>query len=223
MSPRTAVRRVSGVLATVALAAAALMWAPSAAVAASSPGCAYYNGLTVTAASLTTNQHDFYAGEVINITVPAAYGLTYTTGMTFGWANVSTNTFTIPSTGKYNLSWYTEPTKVVTWKFTCGTGGTTTPPPPVSTADADRDGVYDSADRCASTTLPDRFSKPVAGRYGANSAGKFVDGKGAVSSYTVVTTKGCSGSQIVAALKLKGTDARSGITLSTLQTWAARP
>ncbi|WP_353813494.1 hypothetical protein [Agromyces sp. SYSU T00266] len=107
----------------------------------------------------------------------------------------------------------------LTWTFTCsgsgGSGGSAT------TSDSDRDGVADSADSCASTTLPDSISRPTAGKYFANSSGKFVDGTGVSTGITVVDAGGCSATQIAKALRLSKKDSRSGISLTTLKNWAA--
>ena len=222
MSPRTALRRASGVAATIALAVAALVWAPSAAFAASSQGCAAYNGKTVAATGVSTSSMTFTAGEVIQANVPVKVGMTYSSGFTFTWARIVSNSFTVPTTGTYKMDWYTEPSTLVTWKFTCGTSSIAAPSPSptaTTTTDTDRDGVVDTKDRCASTKLPDTFSKLMKGRYSANAAGKFVDGAGIASPYTIASTKGCSAAQIISARKLGTADQRSGITLSTLQSW----
>ncbi|HEX6953400.1 MAG TPA: hypothetical protein VF156_00860, partial [Agromyces sp.] len=58
-------------------------------------------------------------------------------------------------------------------------------------------------------------------RYAATSTGRFVDGTGTYSGYTVIDTGGCSSIQIAKALGLGRTDQQSGITLTTLKNWAA--
>ena len=75
--------------------------------------------------------------------------------------------------------------------------------------------------RAAAPRSPTASGAPVAGRYYAQSTGRFVDGTGAFSGVTVADAGGCSATQIAKSLGLRKTDAQSGITLSALQNWAA--
>lgn len=118
----------------------------------------------------------------------------------------------------------------VSWTFDCSsggsgdaggdTGGGTGGSGPSGPSDADGDGVLDGADQCSGTSLPDSVKKAV-GYYYATASGSFVDGTGRSSGLTVEDTAGCSATQIAQELKIRGKAARSGITLSTLQSWAA--
>ncbi|RXZ45176.1 hypothetical protein [Agromyces binzhouensis] len=193
-------------------------------------GCGDLNGLKVTAKTVSRTIA-LNAGDVIGVTVSPArsgdlilLGGSAGTAIFFEEASATTGMkFTAPYSTTYGLGWSLETSGTVpsdlTWTFTCsgsgGSGGSAT------TSDADRDGVADSADSCPSTTLPDSVSRPTAGKYFANSSGKFVDGTGASAGVTVVDAGGCSATQIAKALRLSKKDSRSGISLTTLKSWAA--
>ncbi|GAA2041571.1 hypothetical protein GCM10009819_29420 [Agromyces tropicus] len=194
-----------------------------------SSGCSSLDGLKVTAKTVSKTI-TLAAGDKIGISVsPARSGdliiLSGSAGTSifFNEAPATTGmTFTAPYSTTYGLGWSLDTSGTIpsdlTWSFTCtgsgGSGGGTT------TSDADRDRVADSADACPSTTLPDNISRPTAGKYYANSGGTFVDGTGKSSGLTVVDTGGCSATQIAKALRLSKKDSRSGISLSTLTSWA---
>ncbi|WP_353828110.1 hypothetical protein [Agromyces sp. SYSU T0242] len=191
-------------------------------------GCASLDGTKVTAKTVSKTI-SLAAGDKIGVTVsPARSGdliiLSGSAGTSIFFEEASATTgmtFTAPYSTTYGLGWSLDTSGTVpsdlTWSFTCtgsgGSGGSAT------TSDADRDGVADSADACASTSLPDSVSRPAAGKYYANSSGRFVDGAGTSSGYTVVDTAGCSATQIAKALRLSKKDSRSGISLSTLTNW----
>jgi len=190
--------------------------------------CGYFAGRTVTADSVAVNSIGLKAGEVIGVTVsPARVGDTIIlsgggNGIFFMDAPATSGlNFRAPADGTYNLGWSLEASGTrpssLTWSFTCSTGSGSGG----GTSDADRDGVADTADACASTTLPDSVRKPVAGRYYAQSTGRFVDGTGASAGLTVVDAGGCSATQIASKLGLRKADTQSGIPLATLQNWAA--
>ncbi|MGR0319571.1 hypothetical protein [Agromyces sp. ZXT2-3] len=194
-----------------------------------STGCSSLNGLKVTAKTVSRTVA-LAAGDVVGVTVsPARSGdliiLAGSAGTSIFFEEAPATTglkYTAPYSTTYGLGWSLETSGTVpgdlTWTFTCtgsgGSGGT-------ATSDSDRDGVADSADACASTTLPDSISRPVAGRYFANSSGRFVDGTGAAAGITVVDAGGCSANQIAKALRLSKQESRSGISLTTLKNWAA--
>lgn len=189
--------------------------------------CSSFQGLTVTADSVSRNSVGLKAGEVIGVTVsPARDGDTIilTQGFTFSDAPATSGLqFRAPSDGTYNFGWSldaagTRPSSL-TWSFTCSTGGSGSGTGTVTT-DSDRDGVADSADACSATSLPDSVSRKEAGKYYALSTGRFVDGTGKASAYTVVDTGGCSATQIAKSLGLGKRDSRSGITLTQLANWA---
>lgn len=203
--------------------------------------CASFEGLTVTTATPSYTGVSLRSGEAITARVtPAAPGdeiyLSASLGLSLYFASGPAEqgyTYRAGADGVYSLGWWVRTASGatasgVTWTFDCSsvTGGTTPPPPttttppPTTTADDDRDGVVNSADACKGTVLPDSISKPAAGSYYANSSGAFVDGTGRAAGITVVDTGGCSATQIASALKLKGKDAKSGIALSALTSWA---
>ena len=195
----------------------------------SSYTCSYFSGRTVTANSVSANPVSLKAGEVIGVTVsPARVGdsIILSVGgnstITFYDAPATSGLkFTAPYDGTYGLGWSLEASGTrpssITWSFTCssGSGSTTT------VADSDRDGVANSADKCAATVLPDAIKKPAAGRYSARTTKAFLDGSGASSGLTVTDTGGCSALQIAKSLGLGRIDLHSGITLTTLKNWAA--
>jgi hypothetical protein len=192
--------------------------------------CSSFQGLTVTADSVSRNSVGLKAGEVIGVTVsPAREGdmIILTQGFTFSDAPATSGLqFRAPYDGTYNFGWSldaagTRPSSL-TWSFTCSTGsgaGTGSGTGTVTT-DSDRDGVADSADACSGTSLPDSVSRKEAGKYYALSTGRFVDGTGKASVYTVVDTGGCSATQIAKSLGVNKRDSRSGITLTQLANWA---
>ncbi|WP_400994731.1 hypothetical protein [Agromyces sp. GXQ0307] len=193
-------------------------------------GCGDLNGLKVTAKNVS-RMISLNAGDVVGVTVsPARSGdliiLSGSAGTSIFFEEAPATSgmkFTAPYSMTYGLGWSLDTSGTIpsdlTWTFTCsgsgGSGGSAT------TSDSDRDGVADSADSCGSTTLPDSVSRPTAGRYFANSSGKFVDGTGASAGVTVVDAGGCSATQIAKALRLSKKDSRSGISLTTLKNWAA--
>ena len=193
--------------------------------------CAYFAGRTVTGDYVAVNSVGLKAGEAIGVTVsPAREGDMIIlsvggNGIFFEEAPATSGLkFTAPADGSYNFGWSleaagTRPTSL-TWSFTCssgsGGGGTT----PVAT-DSDRDGVADSADKCAGTTLPDGVRKPAAGSYYARSTGFFADGANRTAGITVADAGGCSATQIAKSLGLPKNTTQSGISLSVLQNWAA--
>jgi hypothetical protein len=240
MRARARATSAAAIGAMIGLAVAALTAVAPASAAKPQPGstqvtatysCGSFHGLTVTADSVSRNSVGLKAGEVIGVTVsPAREGdmIILTEGFTFYDAPaISGLQFRAPSDGTYNFGWSldaagTRPSSL-TWSFTCSSGsgsgsGTGTG---TVTSDADRDGVADSADACSGTTLPDSVSRKAAGMYYALSNGRFVDGAGKTSAYTVVDTGGCSATQIAKSLGLNKRDSRSGITLTTLSNWAA--
>ncbi|MRX42149.1 hypothetical protein [Agromyces kandeliae] len=194
-------------------------------------GCGDLNGLKVTAKTVSRTIA-LNAGDVIGVTVsPARSGdmiiLSGSAGLSIIFEEASATTgmkYTAPYSTTYGLGWSLETSGTIpsdlTWTFTCsGSGGSSGGGATIS--DADRDGVADSADSCPSTSLPDSVSRPTAGKYFANSSGKFVDGTGASAGVTVVDAGGCSATQIAKALRLSKKDSRSGISLTTLKNWAA--
>lgn len=196
--------------------------------------CSSMHGRTVTA-SWVSEVVTMKAGETLTAKVSPAYtgdkiilsvGVSSTVSLNEAPAT-SGIAFTAPSSTAYGLGWSyeaagTRPSSL-TWSFTCSSGGSTggSTGGTVITADADKDGVADSADKCAATSLPDSV-RPASGYYYANSRGVFVNGNGTSSAYTVVETAGCSAAQIAKSLGLKGKAAQSGITLTQLKTWADR-
>lgn len=202
---------------------------PSSTTTAATYSCSSFHGLTVTADSVSRNSVGLKAGEVIGVTVsPARDGdmIILTEGFTFYDAPATSGLqFRAPNDGSYNFGWSldaagTRPSSL-TWSFTCSTGGTGSGSGSGTvTTDADRDGVADSADACGGTTLPDSVSRKQAGKYYALSSGRFVDGTGKSSAYTVVDTGGCSATQIAKSLGLNKRDSRSGLTLTQLANWA---
>ena len=215
---------------TAIVPASATTSAPSSTGAtAATYGCGYFNGLTVTANSVSVNSVGLAAGEVIGVTVsPARVGdtiiLTVASGQAITFLDEPSTSglkFQAPAAGTYNFGWSLEASGTrpssLTWSFTCSTGSGSTG----GTTDSDRDGVANAGDACSNTTLPDSVQRKVAGRYYALSTGRFVDGTGAAAGVTVVDAGGCSAAQIVSALGLGKTDSRSGITLTTLKNWAA--
>ena len=191
-------------------------------------GCSYFNGRTVTANTVSVNSVGLKAGEVIGVKVsPARVGdwiiLTAASGQAVTFLDepaTSGLNYKAAYDGTFNFSWSLEASGTrpssITWSFTCSTGGSTG-----TIADADRDGVANTADACASTTLPDSIKRATAGRYYAQSTGRFVDGTGAAAGVTVVDAGGCSATQIANALGLRKVDSQSGITLTQLKNWAA--
>lgn len=238
MRARARATSAAAIGAMIGLAVAALTAVAPASAAKPQPGstqttatysCGSFHGLTVTADSVSRNSVGLKAGEVIGVTVsPAREGdmIILTEGFTFSDAPaISGMQFRAPSDGTYNFGWSldaagTRPSSL-TWSFTCSTGSGSGAGTGTGTSDADRDGVADSADACGGTTLPDSVSRKAAGMYYALSTGRFVDGAGKTSAYTVVDTGGCSATQIAKALGLNKRDSRSGISLTTLSNWAA--
>jgi hypothetical protein len=192
--------------------------------------CGTFEGLSLTQSTVSYTGVSLRAGETITARMaPAATGdkiiLSVARGFSITmYSALATQglAFKAPADGTYNLGRSLEAAGTrpssITWTFDCSsTSGTTTP----IVADADRDGVADSADACAGTILPDAVSKPVAGRYFANRAGQFVDGANRSAGVTVVDAGGCSAVQIAKALRLSVKDSRSGITLTQLHSWAS--
>ncbi|MBM7503779.1 hypothetical protein ACFPER_09860 [Agromyces aurantiacus] len=227
MRSRARTIRLGAIAAALGLALAGL--AAAAPASAATYTCASFSGLTVTADTVSRSPVSLNAGDVIRATVsPARDGdviiLSAAAGTSINFVEAPATTglsWKAPVTGSYGLGWSLEASGTrpssLTWSFTCtpASGSTAT------VSDSDRDGVANSSDACASTTLPDSTKKPVAGRYAAKSTGRFLDGTGAYSGYTVVDTGGCSALQIAKALNLGRTDLQSGITLTTLKNWAA--
>ena len=242
--PRTRILTIIGVAIGIALAGTAAV-APATAAAPASVaersagstttattatyGCSYFNGRTVTANWVSVNSVGLKAGEEIGVTIsPARAGdmiiLSVSSGQSITFLDEPATSglkYKAAYDGTYNFGWSLEASGTrpssITWTFTCSTGSGST----IGTTDSDRDGVANTADACASTTLPDVVSRKVAGRYYALSTGRFVDGAGAAAGVTVVDAGGCSATQIAAKLGLKQADARSGITLTQLKNWAA--
>lgn len=227
------VRVRAGRLAAIGAAIGVLLGAAAVATPANAAtyGCATFSGLTASGQQVNINSVALAAGDVVGAKVSPArdtdrISLSTAVGSSlwFGDAPATTGMqWKAPVDGTYNFGWAlqsstTLPTSIA-WTFSCtgssGTGGGTT------VTDADRDGVADTADACRSTVLPDTVKRAVAGKYYARSNGRFLDGAGVASAYTVVDTGGCSAAQIAAALGLRKTDAQSGISLSVLQNWAA--
>ena len=191
-------------------------------------GCSYFNGRTVTANTVSVNSVGLKAGEVIGVKVsPARVGdwiiLTAASGQAVTFLDepaTSGLNYKAAYDGTFNFSWSLEASGTrpssITWSFTCSTGGSTG-----TIADADRDGVANTADACASTILPDSIKRATAGRYYAQASGRFVDGTGVAAGVTVVDAGGCSATQIANALGLRKVDSQSGITLTQLKNWAA--
>lgn len=236
MRARARTTSLAAIGAVIGLALAAMTAVAPASAAKPSPSqpaaaqysCGYFSGLTVTGDYVAVNSIGLKAGEVIGVTVsPAREGDMIIlsgggNGIFFEDAPATEGLqFRAPADGSYNLGWSLEASGTrpssLTWSFTCSTGSGSTG----GTSDADRDGVADSADACSGTTLPDSVRRAVAGRYYAQSTGRFVDGTGAFSGVTVADAGGCSATQIAKSLGLRKTDAQSGITLSALQNWAA--
>jgi len=199
----------------------------------SSSSCASFEGLTATGPSVGFNGVSLKQGESITATVSPATSydilLSATIGLNFSFyaaPSATGLTFTAPASTVYGLSWSLRTngatTPPLTWTFDCstataGTGGGAV----VAPADADKDGVIDSADVCSGTVLPDAVSRPAAGSYYANRSGAFVDGTLASAGITVADTGGCSAAQIAQAVNLNKNAAKSGVPLATLQSWAA--
>lgn len=242
MRARHILRGAVGVGAGLALAVAVAVAPASAAVSTGKPApaapiapsnsCATFEGLTATGPGVAYSGVSLQAGESITATVSptTTYDilLSATIGLNFFFyaAPSSTGlTFTAPASSVYSLSWSLQTNggtaPALTWTFDCstatgGTGGSVTAP-----ADADKDGVADSADFCPATVLPDAVSRPAAGSYYANRSGLFVDGTLASSGITIADTGGCSAAQIAKAVNLNKNAAKSGVPLATLQSWAA--
>ncbi|MEV1131152.1 hypothetical protein [Agromyces sp. NPDC049794] len=240
MRARARISRLAAVGAAIGLALATMTAVAPASAAKSQPAssqatttsytCGYFNGRTVTANTVSVSPVSLKAAEVIGVTVsPARVGdtiiLSVGTGMTINFYEAPATSglqFKAPNDGTYGLGWSLEASGTrpssITWTFTCSTGSGSTG---TTTTDADRDGVANSADACAGTTLPDAIKRKVTGRYYALSSGRFVDGAGTSAGITVIDAGGCSALQIASKLGLGKTDTRSGITLATLQSWAA--
>lgn len=207
----------------------------SASVAAASATCATFEGLVVTASSVSYGPVALAAGESIKVTVSPARTtdkILLSAGLLNGstlYSSAATAglTFTATYSTSHYFGWSLQaveprPTSI-TWTFDCssstggtgGSGGTTAP------ADDDRDGVVNSIDYCSGTVLPDSVSKPTAGSYFANRAGAFVDGTGRAAGITVIDAGGCSATQIAKSLGLSKRVSQAGISLSTLQSWAS--
>jgi hypothetical protein len=191
--------------------------------------CGTFEGLVLTQSSVSYTGVALRAGERITARVsPAATGdkimLSVARGLTITFRSAPATdglVFSPTSDGSYNLGWSLEAAGArpssITWTFDCSTTTGTT----VTVADADRDGVADTADACAGTILPDAISRPVAARYYANRVGQFIDGTGRTAGVTVADAGGCSAIQIAKALRLSTKDSKSGIPLTTLQSWAS--
>lgn len=92
----------------------------------------------------------------------------------------------------------------------------------VSTADSDGDGVNDSNDICPVTVLPENKPQRLKkNRYYADQLGNFVDKNGILAGYSVISTRGCSGIQIIDALGLGKGHRKFGITRGVLGDWVA--
>lgn len=199
-----------------------------------SASCASFEGLVVTGPSAGMSSVGMQTGEKITVTVSgAATGdkilLTAATGFSMSFASgaaTSPFTFTAPASSVYSLSWtYTlasgaNSTASRTWSFDCSTATGSIAPPTTTTADDDKDGVANTADKCAGTVLPDSVSRKVAGSYYANASKAFVDGTGRAANITVADAGGCSAAQIAKASGLSKSKSRSGISLSLLTSWA---
>lgn len=197
--------------------------------------CATFSGLTLTQASVSYYPVSMQAGETITARVsPAVDGqkiiLTASSAYGNAWLESPVSSglaYTAPGTGSYSFGWSLHSSglprpETLTWSFTCSSGGSSGGGGSTggSTADSDRDGVADTADVCAGTSLPDGYRKLASGSYYANGSGAFVDGTGRSAGISVKDTGGCSASQIAKAVGLKGKSASSGIPLSTLTSWA---
>ncbi|WP_426321095.1 hypothetical protein [Microbacterium sp. E-13] len=232
--------RIAAIGAAIGLAMAVALAAPA---TAAKPGgeqaalaatytCATFEGLVLTQPTVSYNGVSLKAGEKITARMsPAATGdeiiLTVAEGFAIKVLTAPATqgfVYTAPAAQTVNLSWSLEAAGTrpssITWTFDCSSasGGTGTTAP---VADADRDGVADSSDACASTVLPDAITKKVAGRYYANASKQFVDGTGRSAGLTVADAGGCSALQIAKKIGLSTRDSKSGITLTQLQNWAA--
>jgi predicted outer membrane repeat protein len=90
--------------------------------------------------------------------------------------------------------------------------------------DTDADGVLDDVDLCPGTLLADfadRPGRPMKNRFFAMGDGKFVDGDGTFSGFTVVDTFGCSGTQIIQAIGIGEGHDKFGITRGVILDWIA--
>jgi hypothetical protein len=223
---------VLGVLLAVGMAVAPASARQPGGTITSTLSCASFEGLSVTAPSVRYSGVGLHTGEVISVTVsPAASADSITLfasiGLSFiygGGSATQTYSFRAPYDSVYDLSWAyvladnSTSSLNRTWKFDCSTASGTTAPP--VTTDDDRDGVANSSDVCSGTTLPDSVSRPAAGSYYANASKNFVDGAGHAANITVADTGGCSAAQISKALGLGKNQSRSGVSLSTLTSWA---
>jgi len=215
----------------VAVSAAPASAAPGSTVVSSTYSCASFEGLVVTAPSVTYNGVGLQSGETITVTVsPAASGdrvqILAAIGLSMIFAGGSATepvSYTSKTSTVYTLQWSyvgADSSLPRTWTFDCSSASGSVAPPPVVTADDDRDGVANSADSCSGTTLPDKVSRQAAGSYYANSSKNFVDGTGRAANITVADAGGCSATQIAKALGLSKNQSRSGISLTQLTNWA---
>ena len=225
---------VSGALLGLAMAIGLAMTPASAAppgggqTTTATNSCGTFEGLVLTQPSVSYTGVALRAGEKITARMsPAATGdkimLSVARGLTITFRSAPATdglVFSPTSDGSYNLGWSLEAAGArppsITWTFDCSTTTGTVP-----VADTDRDGVADTADACAGTILPDAISRPVAARYYANRVGQFIDATGRTAGVTVADAGGCSAVQIAKALRLSTKDSKSGIPLTTLQSWAS--
>lgn len=114
--------------------------------------------------------------------------------------------------GMWTVRWaasaVSDPSFVPTWSVSCGLRGS---------VDGDGDGVNDGDDACADTDATAGGSKKD--RYDADASGAFVGSDGRDSLYTIIDTRGCSASQIAAALGIGDSHARYGVPIGVLKTW----
>ena len=90
--------------------------------------------------------------------------------------------------------------------------------------DSDADGVLDDADLCPGTLLADfadRPGRPMKNRFFAMGDGKFVDGNGTFSGFTLADTFGCSGKQIIQVVGIGDGHDKFGIPRGVILDWIA--
>lgn len=91
-------------------------------------------------------------------------------------------------------------------------------------ADSDGDGVLDNTDICPGTSLAsfaDRPDRPKKNRFFAMGDGRFVDGDGTFSGFTVADTRGCSGKQIIQVTGIGDGHDKFGIPRGVILDWIA--
>ena len=86
-------------------------------------------------------------------------------------------------------------------------------------ADEDLDGVIDAVDVCPGT-VADNFPQLMDNRYSYDGTA-LVSALSSNQPHTIQETRGCSGSQIIAAMGLGGSHQRFGLLRSKLETWIA--